>query len=374
MGAIRKILVTGSDGFLGKNLVTALEREKNLELLKYDLPGNESLLARHVGDADFIYHLAGVNRPENTEDFEKGNAGLTEKITGLLRELGRKTPLVLSSSTQAGLDNDYGRSKSKAEDIVEDYGKKSGAPVFIFRLTNVFGKWSRPNYNSAVATFCHNVSHGLEIWVSDENKEVELVYIDDVVRAFTGLLNGKPGKTGRYYSVAPAFTVSLGSLVGKIRECHEIRNSLLVPDFSDYFMKCLYATYLSFLEPSSFSYPVRLKSDERGNLFELLKSRQFGQIFVSRTVSGAVRGHHFHDTKVEKFCLIQGKGLIRFKHVITGETFECPVSGDDIRVVDIPPGYTHSIENTGEEEMIVLFWASEIFNPENTDTYPLKTV
>jgi UDP-2-acetamido-2,6-beta-L-arabino-hexul-4-ose reductase len=266
------------------------------------------------------------------------------------------------------LDNPYGRSKKAAEDAVLKFNNKTGALVCVYRLPGVFGKWSRPNYNTVVATFCHNIARGLDITVNDPNREMELVYIDDVVAAFLRHLDCAPDPPRQCYNVDRTFRVTLGELADRIRRLHAIRETLTVPDLGDDLMKCLHATYLSFLPEDTFSYSVKLNTDDRGWLFELIKSEHFGQIFVSKTLPGITRGNHYHDTKVEKFCVIQGQGVIRFRQINSDQVLEYPVDDRAIQVVDIPPGYTHSIENTGKGEMICLFWANQIFAPERSDT------
>ena len=368
---MKTVLITGSRGFIGKNLRAALVRNQEIIIRTFDRDDQQGLLASHLAEADFIYHFAGVNRPQDPTEFEIGNAGLTRRIAQILGRLGRAVPILFTSSSQAEFDNPYGKSKKAAEEILAEYSKGTGAPVFIYRLPGVFGKWSRPDYNTVVATFCYNIARGLEIKVSDPAHVIELVYIDDVIRQFTSRVQELPLSVGigRYCQINTTFKVSLGDLAAKIYSLRDMRTTLRVPDLSDYFMRCLHATYLSFLDTRDFSYPLDLKTDERGSLFELIKSEHFGQIFVSKTFKGITRGNHYHDSKIEKFCVIQGEAVIRFRHVLSDEVIEYHVSGAKIEVVDIPPGYTHHIENLGDNEMIVLFWANQIFNPENPDTY-----
>jgi UDP-2-acetamido-2,6-beta-L-arabino-hexul-4-ose reductase len=366
---MRKVLITGAEGFIGKNLRVSLQRLDGLEVNTFDRDDSETQLESYLAKADVIYHLTGVNRPQNEEEFEQVNAGFTRTIVYLLAKY-RRTPLVvISSSTQAELDNPYGRSKKIAEDVLLDYAKKSGAGLCIFRLPNVFGKWSRPNYNSVVATFCYNISRGLDIEISDPVRELELVYIDDVVKSFIRVLSESQESGKCFYKVDRSFKITLGELADRIYQLKEIRGTLIVPDSSDLFMKYLYATYLSFLDKHDFSYGLELKSDQRGNLAELIKSRQSGQIFVSTSHPGIKRGNHYHDTKIEKFIVLKGSALIKFRHIVTDEVLSYPVSGQKLEVVDIPPGYTHSIENSGDEELVVLFWANEIFDPDQPDTF-----
>jgi UDP-2-acetamido-2,6-beta-L-arabino-hexul-4-ose reductase len=291
----------------------------------------------------------------------------------MLESAKRSVPVVLSSSIQAAVDNPYGISKKEAENILIEYSQKNNAKIYIYRLPNVFGKWCQPNYNSVVATFCHNIAHGIEIRISDSNKEIELVYIDDVVDEFIHILSDEGRETEPFYhQIDRTFKTSLGNLAKSIYQLRDIRQTLVIPDLSDDLMKCLYATYLSYLDEDDFSYKPDSREDERGKLVELLKSHHFGQIFISSSHRGVVRGHHYHNTKIEKFCVIKGKAVIKFRHIVKEEVLSYPVSGEEIEVVDIPPGYAHSIENIGEGEMIVIFWADQIFDSTNPDTYYSK--
>jgi UDP-2-acetamido-2,6-beta-L-arabino-hexul-4-ose reductase len=363
------VLITGSNGFVGKNLRVALSRRQGVEVLCFDADDDPQLLEAQLAKADIIYHLAGVNRPRNVAEFAEGNTGLTQSIISILARHGRTPAIVMTSSTQAESDNPYGRSKKGAEDILFEYGARSGAPVHIYRLTNIFGKWSRPNYNSVVSTFCHNIAHGLEITFSDPANVVELVYIDDVVAEFIAVLSGKREASAACLGVGPTYRLTLAELAERIHRFRDIRATLEIPDLSDDLTRKLHATYLSYLEPTDFSYPLEIKADNRGELAELIKSAQFGQMFVSRTYGGITRGNHYHDTKVEKFCVLQGEAVIRFRHLFSEEVIENKVSGSRWEVVDIPPGYTHHIENLSGGEMIVLFWTNQFFDPEKPDTY-----
>jgi len=362
------ILVTGAQGFIGKNLVEWLVRRPDTNILRFDVADDEASLQAGLDVADVVFHLAGVNRPKDESEFVTGNAGLTALVVGRLLRRERKPVLVLSSSTQALLDNPYGRSKRASESSVEEYGAKGGAAV-VYRLPNVFGKWSRPQYNSVVATFCHHIARNMEITLHDAAREIDLVYIDDVVRSFVGLL-AEPVEPGvRHPEVRPVTRITVGGLAAEIYAMRDIRTRLELPDFENRFRQALYATYLSFLPADAFAYTLTKREDNRGSLAELLKSRHSGQIFVSRTKPGFIRGNHYHNTKVEKFCVLEGTAIIRFRHLVTNEIITYEVRGEEYRVVDIPPGYTHSIENAGTGELIVLFWASEMFDPDNPDTY-----
>jgi UDP-2-acetamido-2,6-beta-L-arabino-hexul-4-ose reductase len=370
---MKTILVTGSDGFMGRNLIEALNRMPDITVLKFDIAEKEESLFSHLERADIVFHLAGVNRPEREEEFTKGNADLTRRIVERLLQRKNKPMLVLSSSIQAALENPYGRSKRQAEGALEDYGAAGGNAV-IFRLQNVFGKWSRPNYNSAVATFCYNIARGIDISISDPKRVVELIYIDDVVKAFIGLLDEPEFSGIRNLSVNPVKSITLKELVDELVRMRNIRTELILPDIKDRFRKSLYATYLSFLPIDKFDYLLAKHEDPRGSLAELLKSPHFGQIFISRTKPGITRGNHHHDTKVEKFCVVEGQAIIRFRHVLNDEVLSYNVIGEEFRVLDIPPGYTHSIENVGTQELVVLFWSSEIFDVKNPDTYALPVI
>jgi len=367
---MKKVLVTGSNGFIGKNLIEELRRLEDVEIRMFDVNDDIGALAEHLRDADIVFHLAGVNRPEKVEEFETGNTGLTQNIVDMLEKSNRNIPVVLSSSIQATLDNPYGISKKRAEDILIEYSLKNDAKVYIYRFPNVFGKWCRPNYNSVVATFCYNISHGLNISISDVNKKIELVYIDDVVGEFLNILSQEGEDRNKYhYKINRTFRIHLRELAEKIYQIRDMRKSLLVPDLSNDFMKYLHATYLSYLDKDDFSHKLDLKTDQRGILAELIKSKHFGQIFVSTSHEGIIRGNHYHNTKVEKFCVLKGEAVIKFRNILEDEVLSYHVSGEEIEIVDIPPGYTHSIENLGDGEMIVLFWANQIFDPDKPDTY-----
>jgi len=367
-----KILVTGAKGFIGKNLIVALKRRGEFDVIDYDLDSSEGLLEEGLAKTDVIYHLAGVNRPERATDFMEGNVDLTRQVCETLRRLGRTPLLLLSSSAQAALDNPYGLSKRQAEEVAFAFGRETGASVFVFRLLGVFGKWCRPNYNSVVATFCHNIARDLPIAISDSTKEIELVYVDDVVRSFIGIMDSRlPVSDGKYCLVEPTYRITLGVLAETIRGFRDSRVNLALPDMSDRFLRALYATYISYLPVDAFLYALTQRTDPRGELAELLKSPHFGQIFVSRTRPGITRGNHYHDTKVEKFVVLEGDAVIRFRHILGGDVIEYPVSGREFRVVDIPPGYAHSIENIGQNDLIVLFWADEIFDPDISDTFKM---
>lgn len=368
---MKNILVTGARGFVGRNLITALKRRADdaaVNVTTYTSEDSVERLSELVSQADFVFHLAGANRPENDDDFQNVNVGLTQKLIDCLENSAGSPGVVFTSSTQAERDNVYGKSKLAAEQALTDYQRRTGNPVSIYRLPGVFGKWSRPNYNTVVATFCHKLSRGEEISVHDPSSPMTLVYIDEVVRCFLRHVD-VPDKMKLNEAVEETFDLTVGELAERIKAIDAIRRSLHVPDLSDSLNRYLHSTYNSFLSEDDFASQVDLKTDDRGWLFELVKSKSFGQIFVSTTKPGITRGNHYHDTKIEKFCLIQGQGIIRFRHLDSDNVIEYPVDDQNIKIVDIPPGYTHSIENNGHQTMIVLFWANEIFNPERPDTY-----
>ncbi|GIM28714.1 capsular polysaccharide biosynthesis protein Cap8F [Clostridium polyendosporum] len=364
-----KVLVTGAKGFIGKNFVTKLNEDGQHEIITYDVENSKEELYKYIKAADFIFHLAGVNRPKDEKGFFQGNSELTGEIAQFLIDNNMKTPILMTSSIQAELDNPYGQSKKAAEERLKEYSQKTGAKIFIYRLPNVFGKWCRPNYNSAVATFCYNIARDKEVWISDENKELTLVYIDDVVSTLIKSLDSNEESKNYYYSVETVYKTTLGEIVSKIKSFREIRDTSIIPNMKDDFTKVLYSTYLSYLEEDNFSYKLNKKADNRGWLTELVKSKEFGQMFVSKTFKGIIRGNHYHHTKVEKFIVVQGEAIIRFRKIDEDKVIEYRVTGESPEVVDIPSGYTHSIENIGEEEVITLFWANEIFNQEQPDTY-----
>lgn len=363
------VLITGAEGFFGKNLTATLARVDGLEVLKYDLASTENELDNALSISNIIFHLAGVNRPKDTADFQKVNAGLTGEICGKLIKTGRKPKIVLASSIQAVLDNHYGTSKLAAERAIKEYAEKTGASGVVYRLKNLFGKWCKPNYNSVTATFCFNIAHGLPIQISDPASQVDLTYIDDAVDAFVSELKAVPDENGfRMAEPLLSYKVTLKELSEQIYFFHNHRQTYHLPDFSSPFVRSLYATYLSYLNPQDLSYGLEIKSDNRGSLAEFIKTSQMGQIFVSRTKPGITRGNHYHSTKTEKFFVLEGHAVIRLRNISDDSLIEFEVKGSDYTPVDIPPGYTHSIENIGEGELITLFWSSEVFNPEKPDT------
>lgn len=368
----KTVLVTGSEGFIGKNLIVRLQELDNITIKFFEKEDNIDTLKKYLQESDFIFHFAGVNRPKKVEEFEKVNVGLTKGIIDLLEEMGKRIPVVITSSIQAESDNPYGKSKKRAEDELIKHAKKNSVPVYIYRLHNVFGKWSRPNYNSVVSTFCYNISHDLDITIHNPKRELELVYIDDIVDEFVSLLNKDAGDFHKhYYNIGRTFKVTLGELADRLYKIKAMRGTLIVPDLSDDFTKFLHATYLSYLDKNDFSYEMDSKEDNRGSFIELIKSNSFGQISISKSYKEIIRGNHYHNTKNEKFCVIQGEAVIKLRNILDDKIISYYVSDKKIEIIDIPPGYTHSIENLtdGDGEMILLIWANEMFNPENPDTY-----
>lgn len=370
------ILITGARGFMGKNLRSALTGRCGdaHRLMLLDMPHTEEELLAAAAEADFVFHLAGVNRPTDPADFQKGNADFTRQLLTLLKERGKRPPVLLSSSIQAALENPYGQSKLSAEQAVADYGRETGAAVYLYRLPNVFGKWSRPNYNSAVATFCHNVARGLPITVNDPSVTLRLVYIDDVVEEFLRAMEGQPHREGEWCTVQPVHEVNLGHMAELIQSFPALRDSLTAPDQSDPLVKKLYATYLSFLPPEDFSRPTVTHADQRGSFTELLHMGSRGQVSLNVSKPHITKGDHWHQTKHEKFIVLQGEGVIRFRKVGDSTVIAYKVSGENLTVVDIPTGYTHSIENTGDTDMLTLMWANEVFDPAHPDTLRLPVL
>ena len=365
-----RILITGGRGFLGRNLAAHLRERKDCEVTVFDREDAAEDLERLLLGAEFIFHLAGVNRPQDPVEFEQGNTGLTEFVCQFLQKNGRTPKIVFSSSIQAELENPYGTSKAKAEVALRRFSSETGAAVRLYRLKNLFGKWCRPNYNSVTATFCYNIANDLPITFSDPAREIELSYVEDVVTAFLTEIDRREGGTGVSMEI-PTYRIQLGDLAGRIQAFHEMGSTLTLPDFSNWFDRALYATYLSYVPAPSRRHNLEIKSDARGSLAEFIKQKTIGQIFVSRTRPGITRGNHYHHTKTEKFFVVEGDGLIRMRAIEGGPVEEYSVTGSDYQVIDIPPGFTHSITNVGTGEMVTLFWSSEMFDPNRPDTYYL---
>ena len=363
------VLVTGSAGFVGKNLVETLRLRKDVILTTFDVEDAPSVLTNALSQTDFIFHLAGVNRPRNEDEFRSGNTGLTEEIVGVLQKLGRAVPVLLCSSTQASQENPYGVSKREAEAAVFAYGQASGTAVWVYRLPNLFGKWCRPNYNSVVATFCYNIANDLPIQVNDPNYTLTLAYIDDVVAAFLEAFDGKAAVIDGYAVVEPVHTILLGDLAEMLRGFRASRNALSIPNMSDPLTRKLYSTYLSYLPTNQFSYPLKMNRDDRGSFTEFIRTSDRGQVSINISKPGITKGNHWHHTKNEKFLVVSGHGVIRFRKIGSKEIIEYAVSGEKLEVVDIPTGYTHNISNSGDCDMVTVMWVNEPFDPEKPDTF-----
>jgi len=370
-----KILITGAKGFVGKNLIAELRNQGFADLLECDIDTTSDELDSYARECEFVFHLAGVNRPEKQEEFMTGNFGFTSLLLEKLQKHNNKAPLLISSSIQAALDNPYGQSKKAGEDLMFAYGNENGVPVYVYRLPNVFGKWCRPNYNSAVATFCNNIAHELPVQVNDPVVQMKLVYVDDVVSSFIDKLkNGNRNVTeyGKYEEVHPVHEIKLGEIVELIYSFKESRNTLQLPDLGDAFTKKLYSTYLSYLPKDNFNYPLKMNEDNRGSFTEFLKTPERGQVSINISKPGITKGQHWHHTKNEKFLVVSGTGVIRFRKIDSDEVIEYFVSGEKLEVVDIPVGYTHNIENVGETDMVTVMWVNEVFDKERPDTFFLE--
>lgn len=368
-----KILVTGAKGFIGKNLISELRNRKYTNIYEFDLDTKEKILDTYCKECDFVFHLAGVNRPKEQSEFMQGNFGFTSLLLDNLKKYGNKAPILLASSAQAVLDNEYGKSKRAGEQLLLAYTEHIGTKAFIYRFPNVFGKWCRPNYNSAVATFCHNIARDLPIIVNDPDVTMNLIYIDDLVTEAINALEGRAniGADG-FCEVPIVHTVKLGKIVELINSFKLSRGRLEIPDMGDSFTKKLYSTYLSYLPIDKFSYPLKMNIDNRGSFTEIIRTADRGQVSVNISKPSITKGNHWHHSKNEKFVVVSGNGLIRFRKIGSEEIIDYHVSGEKIEVVDIPTGYTHNIINLGDSDLITIMWVNEPFDPQNPDTYFLE--
>lgn len=376
-----KILITGAKGFVGKNLSAEIKNIRDgkdksfaltndLEICEFDVDTDKSLLDEFCRDCDFVFNLAGVNRPQNEEDFMNGNFGFASELLNTLKKYNNNCPVMLSSSIQAELQNPYGVSKKAGEDLFFEYGRETGAKILVYRFPNVFGKWCRPNYNSAVATFCNNIANDLPITVNDRSHKMTLVYIDDVVAELINALMGNETKDGEFCRVPAEHSATLGEIVDLLYSFKESRATKAVPDMTEgSFSKKLYSTYLSYLPTDKFSYPLKMNIDDRGSFTEILRTANNGQFSVNISKPGITKGQHWHHTKNEKFLVVSGKGVIRFRKIGEDKVYEYFVSGENLEVVDIPTGYTHNIENLGTSDMVTFMWCNECFNPDKPDTF-----
>ena len=376
------VLITGAKGFIGRNLVEVLKAvrdgkdksrglESDITIFECDIDTDSALLDTYTEKCDFVFHLAGVNRPQDEREFMEGNFGFTSTLLDLLKKHENKAPVLITSSIQAALDNPYGRSKKAGEDLLFRYGEDNGVKVCVYRFPNVFGKWCRPNYNSAVATFCYNMAHNLPITVNDRNHLMTLVYIDDVVDELINALKGEENRDGNYCAVPIEHKITLGEIADLIYSFKKSREDLSVPDMTDgSFSKKLYSTFLSYLETTDFAYKLRMNCDERGSFTEILRTADRGQFSVNISKPGITKGQHWHNTKNEKFIVVKGHGLIQLRKIGSDEVIEYDVSGDEITVVDMIPGYTHNIINLSDtEDLVTIMWANECFNPNKPDTF-----
>lgn len=370
-----RILVTGANGFIGKNLVVRLNELANITVSTFVRGDDTALLPQLVAQVDAVVHLAGENRPADEAAFAQVNTGLTTALCNAIKQefraTGRHVPLVLASSTQVERDNPYGRSKLEAEAAVQALAKETSNPCVIFRLPGVFGKWCKPNYNSVVATFCHNIARDLPIKISDPATSLRLVYIDDVVTALLTALEA-PTSGCMQAKVEPEYTVTLGELANQIRAFGNCRSTLMTERVGTDFVRALYATYVSYLPTEKFSYEVPQHGDPRGVFVEMLKTPDSGQFSYFTAHPGITRGGHYHHTKTEKFLVIKGDALFRFRHLLTNELVELQTSGAKPQVVDTIPGWSHDITNIGNDEMVVMLWANENFDRQNPDTVASK--
>ena len=366
-----KVLVTGSNGFIGKNLIVRLDELDGFETIVFNRSHSLRDLESFVGQCDAIVHLAGVNRPNDIKEFAEGNIDLTAHLCEMIAATGRKIPLIVSSSIQAEFANPYGESKRMAEKVCEEFSLTSGNPVSIFRLPGVFGKWCKPNYNSVVATFCHNLANNLPIQVNDATALVRLVYVDDVMSALIAALGNIPPGFA-FGEVKPIYEIALGDLANQIKAFKNCRSSLVSEQVGTGLIRALYATYVSYLPPSEFAYDLPKHGDERGIFVEMLKTKDSGQFSFFTAHPGITRGGHYHHTKTEKFLVIKGDARFGFRNIITNEHHEIITSGDRPQVVETVPGWTHDITNIGKDEMVVMLWANEIFDRARPDTISAK--
>ncbi|MGW7774788.1 UDP-2-acetamido-2,6-beta-L-arabino-hexul-4-ose reductase [Pseudomonas machongensis] len=363
-----RVLITGANGFVGQNLLVHLAERSDVEVDRFTRADAPESLKGKVANADFVFHLAGVNRPQDPSEFNTGNADLTRLLCDAIIASGRKVPVLYTSSTQAELDNAYGKSKRDAEDALRLLANDEGVPVQIFRLPNVFGKWARPNYNSAVATFCHNIVRDLPITINDPEARINLVYVDDVVRRFIEVMDAK-GSGAVFGEVEPQYQITVGKLAEQLRAFRDSRQTMVTEPVGTGLVRALYSTYLSYVPTEKFTYEVPKYGDPRGVFVEMLKTKDSGQFSYFTAHPGITRGGHYHHSKTEKFLVIKGHACFRFRHVISGSFYELFTTGEKPEIVETVPGWTHDITNVGDEEMIVMLWANEIFDRELPDTY-----
>lgn len=371
-----KILVTGAKGFVGKNILLRLKQEGYEDVVPFDIDTPAEVLDAAVKNCDFVLHFAGINRPKDVSEFMSGNFGFTTELLGKLEAANNKATFLITSSIQAALDNPYGKSKKAAEDYIFEYAKRTGAKAFVYRLPNVFGKWCKPNYNSAIATFCNNIARGLPITVNDPTVNMHVVYIDDIADEIVRALKGTPTHgdgteiDGKFCMVPITHRAKLGEIVEMIRSFKQSRGNLEIADMTMGSLSTkLYSTYLSYLPEDDFSYPLNMHVDERGSFTEFMRTIDRGQVSVNITKPHITKGNHWHHSKNEKYIVVKGKASIRFRKVGGDKVIEYFADGENLKVVDIPTGYVHCIENIGEGDLVTIMWANEPFNPDKPDTY-----
>ncbi|MDO9318868.1 MAG: NAD-dependent epimerase/dehydratase family protein [Gammaproteobacteria bacterium] len=367
-----RILVTGVQGFIGKNLCLRLtEQPEDFEVLRFERSSAPESLLGLVAQADVVIHLAGENRPQDPADFQRVNVGLTQALADAIRACGRSVAVLMASSIQAELDNPYGNSKRAAEDILRGLAADMGSPVVLYRLPNVFGKWCKPDYNSVVATFAHNIANELPIVIHDREKALRLVYVDDVIDAFLAALSALP-KGCQTGTVAPEYEITLGALADQLHAFRLCRSTLVSERVGTGLTRALYSTYVSYLPVSQFAYTVPRHGDQRGVFVEMLKTQDSGQFSFFTAHPGVTRGGHYHHSKTEKFLVIKGQARFGFRHMLSGENFEILTSGEVSQIVETVPGWTHDITNIGSDELLVMLWANEIFDRARPDTIACK--
>ena len=360
-----KVLITGAGGCIGLNLQAHLRELDDVQYDCFEKGMDMQTLEAKLNDCDFVFHLAGVNRPKNDDEFIQGNTNLTQDICHLATQRGKKIPIVYTSSIQADADNAYGKSKLAAEQVLLDYAAATGAKVYNFRLPNVFGKWAKPNYNSVVATFCYNTVHGLPITIHDAAAVIRLVYIDDVIAQFMAVMRGESASC----NIQPEYQITVGALADKLQRFNASRENITTEPVGAGLDRALHATYLSYLEPKDFAYDLVKHEDSRGVFVEMLRTRDSGQFSYFTAHPGITRGGHYHHSKTEKFLVVKGEAEFKFRQIMTGETYTIKTNETTPQIVETVPGWAHDITNIGDTEMVVLLWANERFDPENPDTY-----
>ena len=363
-----RVVVTGAGGFIGKNLRVPLAQRRDLEVVPITRGCAEADLEQAIRTADVLIHLAGINRPKDPIEFTTGNIDLTRRVIDTLQQTDRKIPVAFASSVQTGRETPYGLTKRAAEEALFAHGEKHQCPVRVYRLPNVFGKWCRPNYNSVVATFCHNLARGLPIEIHDPSAELSLVYIDDVVCELIRFIDCKDVVSG-FGEVRPVYTITVGRLAEQIAAFREVRSTLITERVGEGLLRALYATYVSYFRPSQFSYRVPKYDDSRGTYVEMLKTKDSGQFSFFTAAAGITRGGHFHHTKTEKFLVLKGNARFRFRDILTDESFELLANGDEPTIVETIPGWAHDITNIGKDELVVMLWANENFDKQRPDTH-----